>query len=315
MPLDDEALGAWGATLPGLAVGARLGSGAFGAVLAAEHPVHGPVALKVLRPGATIDPEAFRSVAAIEHPNLLRLFGHGEHAGRAFLIMERIDGRDLLSAVRPPRPPIDPSKVRATIPLAFGQPVQEGGGSVFAPIHREGLDRLVPALRQLAAALVALHGAAKVHRDVRPENVLVTRDGRVVLVDYGLLIDVGEEIAADLPLRGAARPDIAGAPAYMAPDDEPSPAADWYAFGVLLFEALTGALPFAGNAHEVVIRKRTVLAPSPSFVVDLPDDRRARALDELCIKLLRRAVRLRAGAEEVARVFEEISRSTDAPQV
>lgn len=302
MPLDDEALAAWGATVPGLTVGTRLGSGAFGAVLAAEHPLHGAVALKVLRPGATIDPEAFRSVAAIEHPNLLRLFGHGEHAGRAYLVMERIDGVDLLAAVRPPKVPIDPSRVRATIPLAFGQPVQEGGGSVFLAIRRDGLDRLVPALRQLAAALVALHRAGKVHRDVRPENVLVTRDGRVVLVDYGLAIDVGEEIASD---------DIAGAPAYMAPDDEPSPASDWYGFGLLLFEALTGAQPFAGTAHEVIIRKRTVLAPSPSFVVELPDDPRARALDDLCIKLLRRAARLRATAEDVGRVLDEISSSTD----
>lgn len=288
----NEELAAWAAGIPGVRLGLRLGAGAFGTVFAAEHESLGSVALKALPVGAHVDDAAFAALATIAHPNLLRLFRHGVHAGRAYVLMERVDGVELLSTVRPPRPPVDPTRVRATIPLAFGQPVQEGGVSAFLPIRPEGLAVLVPALRQLADALEALHRAGKVHRDVRPENVLVTREGRVVLVDYGLLVDADRQVEGE---------EIAGAPAYMAPDDEISPAVDWYAFGVLLFEALTGALPFAGTAHEVIVRKRTVIAPSPAFVVDLP--REAAPLDELCVKLLRRARSMRAGFDEVSRVL------------
>jgi len=267
-------------------LGARLGQGAFGTVYEARHPVFGDVAVKLIDEGVRAD--EFAAVAAVRHPNLLRLLALEEHGGRACVVMERIDGVDLLTHVRPRRPPIDPARVRATIPLAFGQPVQEGLISAFFSIDRRGLARLQPAMASLASALAALHRAGRVHRDVRPENVLVTREGRVVLVDYGLVQEVDAERRDD---------EVAGAPAYMAPDDTPSFASDWYSFGVLLFEALTGALPFAGTAHEVIVRKQTVAAPSPSFVVDLPDE--ARALDELCVRLLRRAPALRPTADEI----------------
>lgn len=275
---------------PRFVLGKRLGEGAFGTVYEASHADFGEVAVKVLPEGSRAAPlrAQFDAVAALRHPNLLRLHALEEHEGRACVVMERLDAVDLLTAVRPKRPPIDPAKVRATIPLAFGQPVQEGLVSAFFPIDREGLALLSPALAALASALAALHGSGRIHRDVRPENVLLTRDRRVVLVDYGLVIEADADREID---------DVAGAPAYMAPDDVPSFASDWYAFGVLLFEALTGALPFAGTAHEVIVRKQTVAAPSPSFVVDLPPE--ARALDELCVRLLRRAPSMRPDADEV----------------
>jgi serine/threonine protein kinase len=276
--------------LPGLVLGARLGKGAFGTVYAAEHEVFGEIAVKVLPEGTRAEPlrAKFDAVAALRHPNLLRLLALEEDEGHAYVVMERLDGVDLLTWVRPKRAPIDPTKVRATIPLAFGTPVQEGLISAFFPIDRVGLQRLVPAMSALASALAALHGAGRIHRDVRPENVVVTRDERVVLIDYGLLVEVDREREDD---------EVAGAPAYMAPDDAPSFASDWYSFGVLLFEALTGALPFSGTGQEVIVRKRTVAAPSPSFVVELPDE--ARALDALCVRLLRRAASMRPSEEEI----------------
>jgi len=279
---------------PRVVLGRRLGAGAFGTVYQAEHDIFGDVAIKVLPEGTRVDPlrAQFDAVATLCHPNLLRLHALEEHDGRAYVVMERLDGIDLLTSVRPKRPPIDPSRVRATIPLAFGQPVQEGLVSAFFPIDRAGLRRLFPALSSLASALAALHQSGRIHRDVRPENVVITHDDRVVLVDYGLLIDADAEREDD---------DIAGSPAYMAPDDAPSFASDWYSFGVLLFEALTGALPFGGTAHEVIVRKRTVAAPSPSFVVDLPDE--ARPLDELCVRLLRRAASMRPTAEEISAIL------------
>lgn len=275
---------------PRVVLGKRLGEGAFGTVHEATHEVFGDVAVKVLPAGTRVEPlrAQFDAVAALRHPNLLRLHALEEHDDRACVVMERLDGVDLLTAVRPKRAPIDPAKVRATIPLAFGQPVQEGLISAFFPIDRAGLSRLVPAMSALASALAALHQSGRIHRDVRPENVIVTRDERVVLVDYGLVIEAEAQREAD---------DVAGSPAYMAPDDVPSFASDWYSFGVLLFEALTGALPFAGTAHEVIVRKQTVAAPSPSFVVNLPDE--ASSLDALCVRLLRRAPSMRPKADEI----------------
>lgn len=265
----------------GLTLGRRLGRGAFGTVVEAEDERLGPIAVKIL-PWRDDLPERLASVQGVTHPHLLRLFEVRRDGDRAQVLMERLDGAPLLERVRPAPRAV---RGRPTLPLAFGQPLQEGSVSAFAPIEPAGLAVLVPALRGLVSALDALHRAGKVHRDVRPENVMLTREDRVVLIDYGMLVEDG------------ARDELAGAPAYMAPDETPSAASDWYALGVLLFEALTGALPFAGTAQEVIVRKNTVAAPSPSFVVDLPAE--ARPLDALCVKLLRRAPSMRPTAGEI----------------
>lgn len=272
--------------MAGLTLGRPLGRGAFGSVFEAEDDELGSIAVKIV-PYRDDLPERFASVVA--HPHLLRLFGVRRRGDDAHILMERLDGTRLLERVRPKRPA---PTLRPTLPLAFGQPLQDGGISAFAPIDEQGLSLLVPALIALASALDALHRAGKVHRDVRPENVMITRDDRVVLIDFGMVIEVGEH------------DDLAGAPAYIAPDEVPSAASDWYSFGVLIFEALTGALPFAGTAQEVIVRKQTVAAPSPSFVVDLPE--RARPLDELCVKLLRRALGLRPNYAEICEVLRPI---------
>ncbi len=296
---------AWLDSLPDLRVADALGSGAFGTVWAAEDAALGPVAVKVLPEETDLDRARgqLEAIVTIEHPSLLRLHRLGVHRGRGYVVMERVDGVDLVRAVRPARRAVDPSTLRPTLPLAFGTPLQEGGLSAFAAIDAAGAQKLRRCVAQLASALVALHARGKVHRDVRPENVLVEREAgaheRVVLVDYGLLVDEGST-----PGEAEGEGSIAGAPAYMAPDDEIGPAADWYALGVLIFEALTGALPFAGTAHEVIVRKRTVSAPSPSFVVDLPDHEDARLLDALCVKLLRRVAALRPTGEDVLRALQ-----------
>ena len=121
--------------------------------------------------------------------------------------------------------------------------------------------RLRATLTQLAEGLIALHAAHKVHRDIKPSNMLVTETGRVVLLDFGLAADVDAR-------RAIPRSDVVGTIAYMAPEQAAgvsvAPAADWYALGVVLFEALTGRLPFPGTAMEVLIAKQR-------------DGRRARA--------------------------------------
>jgi eukaryotic-like serine/threonine-protein kinase len=155
------------------------------------------------------------------------------------------------------------------------------------PLARPEFDeaKLRDAARQLARGLAALHRAGKVHRDVKPSNILVGADGRVVLLDFGVVRDVDRARLAD----SVERREVVGTVPYMAPEQAcGAPAgieADWYAFGVVLFQALTGRLPFGGATNEEILaRKRLFDAPSPeAFVAGLPTD-----LVELCNQLLRR---------------------------
>src|SRR5205807_5940444 len=116
------------------------------------------------------------------------------------------------------------------------------------------LERLRVALPQLALGLHSLHAAGKIHRDVKPSNIQVTSDGRVVLLDFGLV--------AELERRQGGDGMIVGTVAYMAPeqcagDVKLGAAADWYGLGVILFQALTGRLPFEGVPTRVLFEKQT----------------------------------------------------------
>ena len=197
--------------------------------------------------------------------------------------MEHVRGVDFLEHVRPGGDSL------STAPTAFVDPAGPGPAEAPPPCTSEQrpprpLDeaRLRAALIQLAGAIQALHAAGKVHCDIKPSNVLVTAEGRVVVVDFGLVT----ELVPD-PLDRYRRREIAGTVAYMPPEQiQPMPltaAADWYAFGVLLYEALTGRLPFEGSL-DAVIRQKLQGAPAPprSLAPGAPED-----LSELCVELLR----------------------------
>jgi serine/threonine protein kinase len=142
-------------------------------------------------------------------------------------------------------------------------------GAAFLDHVRPGgqLDerKLRAALPQLTAALSALHAHGLVHRDVKPHNVLVTPEGRVVLLDFGLVAGVAHSES-----------NVVGTPAYMAPEQgllrDVGPAVDWYAVGALLYEALTGALPFLGAPLQVMIAKQHELPRRPGELAGVPDD-------------------------------------------
>jgi serine/threonine protein kinase/tetratricopeptide (TPR) repeat protein len=166
--------------------------------------------------------------------------------------------------------------------------------------------RVRHAFTQLAEGLEALHRAQLVHRDVKPSNVLVTDDGRVVILDFGLITEVAE--VAEEGVMGM------GTLAFMAPEQwrgaVPQPASDLYAVGVALYLALTGALPFGGKSRqELAWRKLNTDPPPPhAFCAELPAD-----LEALCLELLRLDPAARPTGAELARRLGEAKPGARAP--
>jgi hypothetical protein len=229
----------------------RLGEGAMGEVFAAFDRERGArVALKRLRSpspdGIARFKREFRILQDLHHPNLVTLGELFVEEGEWFFTMELVQGVHLFEWVDASRP-----------------------GSEA---------RLRQALSGLASGLHALHRAGKVHRDVKPSNVMITAEGRVVILDFGLTTD-----------SGAHGSELAGTASFMAPEQaarEPAgPAADWYAVGVILYRALTGRLPFVGTAAEIMHQKLT-RRPSPvrTLCPTVPSD-----LELLCDALLQPA--------------------------
>ncbi|MGH7438126.1 MAG: serine/threonine-protein kinase PknK, partial [Polyangiaceae bacterium] len=305
----------------------RLGEGGMGVVHRARDTERAEiVALKTmsrLDPGALLRfKREFRALADISHPNVVQLYELFSEGDFWFFTMELVEGTDLLTWVHsslstrpPPMPPPRTSSASGEHPT---QPSAGSNETLAAPaeyydklvdlapvserepaprvrkpfaVRDEG--RLRSALRQLAAGVAAIHAAGKLHRDIKPSNVMVTSGGRVVLLDFGV---VGEYRAAR---AGAPNEEIVGTPAYMAPEQAsfraPTPAGDWYAVGVILFEALTDSLPFEGETRHVLLAKQQPLAVKPSdLVIGVPPD-----LEQLCLELLSVDPAARPDAEEV----------------
>ena len=263
----------------------RLGQGVLGRVYEVfDRDRNSTVALKTLR---RTDADSllqlkneFRSLRNIAHPNLVSFHELFVEPERSYFTMELIDGVDFLKYLRPSGAEL--SAKALSVVYAKSSPV---GGVVDET-------RLRDALRQLAEGLRALHQAGKVHRDIKPGNVLVDRAGRVVVLDFGLSIAISD-------IDGGWQPELGGTPHYMAPEQAQTGAvraeADCYAVGVLLFLALTGRLPFEGRSLHVIYQKLNKQAPSPSSVVQnvAPD------LDRLCVELLNVDPRLRPSAQEI----------------
>jgi eukaryotic-like serine/threonine-protein kinase len=262
------------------AVRRRLGTGGVGAVYEAYDRQRGEtVALKTLR---WQDPTAiyrlkkeFRALGDVAHPNLVSLYELVAEADTWFYTMELVDGVDFLAYVRPD---------------LQGQP--EAARARAHPGPAPDIARLRAALGQLVSAVLALHRAGILHRDLKPSNVLVTRAGRVVVLDFGVAAVVAPTA------RRQTEEGLWGTAAYMAPeeaDGQRSPAGDWYALGVMLYESLTGRLPFLGSALQILAEKTQHDPPSPSELVPgLPAD-----LVDLCRALLLRDPARRPGDVEL----------------
>ncbi len=269
-----------------------LGRGTSSVVYRAlDHQRGTEVALKVLSghgsAGMLAFKREFRSMADVAHPNLVKLYElHAAGDGLMFT-MELVDGNDFLGYVRRPvgaTPRWEASRPRPAAPerdtiAEWTGPAPDrvpmgisGELAYFPPLSTGQLPGLRTITAQLVRGLMALHEAGHVHRDVKPSNVMVGDSGRVVLLDFGVAAEsFGNAVAA-------------GTPAYMSPEqaqgERPSPSADFYALGVMLYEALTGRLPHGGldPVHDKLTRPPE---PPSVQVPSVPVD-----LDRLCLALL-----------------------------
>jgi tRNA A-37 threonylcarbamoyl transferase component Bud32 len=247
----------------------RIGAGAMGVVYEAEDRERGQrIALKTLRSADSHTlyrlKREFRALADLSHPNLVSLF-ELVVGKECFFTMELIHGLDFLGYLRP-----------STQPQGADQTLEVPVGSLRCD---EG--RLRGAASQVVEGLMALHRAGKIHRDVKPSNVLVGEDGRAVLVDFGLVTQSDPQVPESFDGH------IVGTASYMAPEQcrgdlRLTPAADFYALGVMMYEALTGKLPFEGPSLRVLVDKQQLPPPTPkSLCREIPVD-----IDQLCTALL-----------------------------
>jgi serine/threonine protein kinase len=238
-----------GSSLGNYRIVRRLGAGGMGEVYEAEDTrLKRRVALKIL-PGETADDPSRRArfqreaeaVAALNHPNIVTIHSVEEASGTSFLTMEVIDG-STLDALIPPR----------GLPLAAL------------------LKYAIPVVDAIAAA----HARGIVHRDLKPANVMVTPDGRVKVLDFGIakLMDAAADPAAETvtaapPAGVTGFGEVLGTAAYMSPEQAQGlPAdhrSDLFSLGVLLYQMATGVRPFGGETHVSVLASIVKDNPPP----------------------------------------------------
>ncbi|MBI4852900.1 MAG: protein kinase [Acidobacteria bacterium] len=309
-----------------------LGTGGFGVVYKAfDNQQNTLVALKTL---SELDPEAilafkqeFRALADVTHPNLVELYELFFENEQWFFTMELVEGISILeyvwqpvseedvwqevalgwdnsssiSSIDTPVPDLEPSwKTKA---VGSSTEIERPSANLSkspkqiskSPVR---FDRLRKTLKQLIEGLMFLHEAGKLHRDIKPSNVLVTKQGRVVILDFGLVTELANQNLVE-------NKNIVGTPTYMSPEqgvgkvvDEST---DWYSLGVILYEALTGDLPFGDHFEsqpmKILLSKlRYDPTPPSQLVAGVPPE-----LEKLCLDLLACDSKDRPNGSEILR--------------
>jgi predicted Ser/Thr protein kinase len=264
--------------VPGYEIERELGRGGMGVVyLARDTDADRLVALKVIRTGGGTGDELARfraevaAVKRLQHPNIVRVYGAGEHEGKPFLALEYVAGGNL------------------------GERLKNGG--------RLDTHKAAELIATVARAVHAAHRADVVHRDLKPDNVLLTPEDTPKVSDFGTAKRL--DVAVRLTMTGT----VLGTPSYMAPEQasgragEIRPATDVWALGVILYEMLTGKRPFdAEGPVETMMRVVNTEPPPPRTLrPDLPPD-----LENVVLKCLNKDPHHRYGSAEA--LAEELDR-------
>jgi predicted ATPase/tRNA A-37 threonylcarbamoyl transferase component Bud32 len=258
-------------------VDAQIGRGGMAEVFRAfDTRLNRPVAVKVMRGNGDEQLEQTverflreaRAASALNHPNIVVIHEVGETAaGEHFIVQEFVDGRTVRSLLR------------EVVPL----------------------DTTLDLAGQVARALAAAHAAGIVHRDVKPENIMVRSDGFVKVLDFGLarVTDADATMQTHLDTAPGA---LLGTPSYMAPEQASGrvsgPAADVFALGIVLYEMAAGRRPFVAPTHLGVLASIISEHPVPMSLVCPAVPRR---LDDLVLRMLDKQPERRPSARDVER--------------
>jgi eukaryotic-like serine/threonine-protein kinase len=214
----------------------ELGRGGMATVWLARDLRHErPVALKVLHPdlASSLGPERFQReiklAARLQHPHILSVYDSGANAGQLWFTMPYVEGESLRDRLR-----------RGPLPI----------------------DQALRIAREAAEALEYAHAHGVVHRDVKPENILLTEDGNTLVADFGIARPFGDNAATQLTSAGF----VVGTPGYMSPEQATGDRAldgrsDVYSLGCVLFEMLTGKPPFTGPTGGAIVAQHLTTPP------------------------------------------------------
>ena len=288
-------------TLPGdYEIVRELGRGGMGVVyLARQKSLSRDVAVKVMRPGDAAFSrvvkrfmEEARHLARLRHPNIVSIHEIGRADNEPYFTMDYVDGEPLSAILKRPAHSRlltqDPAAAETKSFLHARAPDAPAAASAARSTRAKRKQPLSPTqalaiLKQAAAAVEHAHEHGIIHRDLKPGNILVEPSGRAFVTDFGLARDMAE--SSQLTHSGQ----MMGTPAYMAPEQAQGKkeligeATDIHALGVILYEMLTGELPYGNDAPASIIVRLLTHDPTPPRKLDR---RIPRDLETICLKAM-----------------------------
>lgn len=248
----------------------EVGRGGMGVVyLGSQTELDRMVAIKVLRlfPGAAQSLGRFRreakSIARLNHPNIVPIYSIGDEEGYSYIIMKLIEGiplSDLIDKLsNSDRQEFKPQKIRHLIESRLNHLPSE---EIPLPKQKTFNEWACDCISQISQAIYYAHSQGVIHRDVKPSNIILTTDGKPVLLDFGLSRD---ETGKRMTLTG----EFLGTPTYSAPEcltGKLSPVShqiDVYSLGATLYELLTSQTPFQGESYNEILNNITMGEPTP----------------------------------------------------